>query len=718
MATTTTTTTTGAAVPRPPAPRGGAPAKGAASARSTGPLPRSPHLLRNVVLVGRSGAGKTTLVEALLVAAGTIGRPGRVEDGSTVCGSSDLERRQHRSVTLALAPLEHDGVKVNLLDTPGHADFVAELRAGLRAADAALFVVSAVDDVDARTKQLWRECAAAGLPRAVAVTQVDRPRADVEGVVRACHEAFGEGVHAVELPLADGLLDLLTLRVHIGDTGAGRDATPDELAGAEAARSGLLEGVIAESEDEALLDRYLDGQLLDPDVLLSDLEKAVAGGRFHPVVPVDALTGTGITELLDLLVRAFPTPLEHPPPPVTHLDGLAAPPVGCDPDGPLVAEVVRTGTDPYLGRVSLVRVFSGTLRPDAPLHVSGHAGSRPEHDSDERVGPLSSPLGSTTRPVTACGAGDICVVARLGSAQTGGTLSGVDRPLLVQAWELPDPQLPVALVPVSHADEDRLDDALARVAVEDPSVRVQRDSETGQLLLWCLGEAHAEVLLDRLGVAVERPEVRVALRETLAGPVTATGRLVKQSGGHGQYAVVTLELTPLPTGSGLRFQSRVVGGSVPTAYVGSVEKGVRAQAGRGVHEGRPLVDLSVSLVDGKAHAVDSSDAAFTAAGALALREAVAAVGTELLEPISELEVQVPTWAVGAVMSDLAGRRARVTGSAADGPDVTVVHAEVPDAELLRYAVQLSALTHGTGSCTRRHLRHEPAPVARGRPAHP
>ncbi len=680
----------------------------AASARSAGPEPRSPDRVRNVVLVGRAGAGKTTLVEALLVASNTVARAGRVEDGSTVCDSSELEQRQQRSVTLALAPFEHAGVKVNLLDTPGHADFVAELRAGLRAADAALFVVSAVDGVDARTEQLWQECAAVGLPRAVAVTQLDRPRADALEVVAACQRAFGDGVHPVQLPQEDGLLDLMTLRVH--DAGGQRDATAGEREGAAAARAGLLEGIIAESEDETLLDRYLGGEELDPAVLVADLETAVAGGSFHPVLPVAALTGVGVPELLDLLVRAFPTPLEHPLPPVTRLDGTPAPPLTCDPDGPLVAEVVRTGTDPYLGRVCLVRVFSGTLRPDVAVHVSGHAATRPEHDADERVGPLSSPLGALSRTVSSCPAGDICAVARLGSAQTGDTLSGVDLPLLVPAWELPEPQLPVALEVASHSDEDRLDEALARVAVEDPSVRVQRDPETGQLLLWSLGEAHADVLVERLGVPVQRTEVRVPLRETLAGPGTVTGRLVKQSGGHGQYAVVVLEVEPLPTGSGIRFASRVVGGAVPTQYVGSVEKGVRAQAERGVHDGLPLVDLSVVLVDGKAHSVDSSDAAFTAAGALAMREAVAAVGTVVLEPVSELEVRVPAWAVGAVMSDLASRRARVTGTEADSEE-TVVHAEVPDVELLRYAVQLRSLSHGTGSSSRRHLQYEPAPAS-------
>ena len=681
-------------------------ASSTSTGKSAAPAPRPPDRVRTVVLVGRSGAGKTTLVEALLAATGTIPRAGRVEDGTTVCDSSDLERRQHRSVALAVAPLEHDGVKVNLVDTPGHADFVGELRAGLRAADAALFVVPAVDPVDARTVQLWEECAAAGLPRAIAVTQLDRPRADVTEALRECREAFGDGVHAVEVPLGGGLLDLLTLTVH---EGAGdRAATDDERAAAEAPRAELLEGVIAESEDEAMLDRYLGGEELDAHELTVDLEKAVATGHLHPVLPLCALTGTGTPELLDLLVRGVPTPLERALPPVSRPDGTPAPAPACDPAGPLLAQVVRTGTDPYLGRTCLVRVFSGTLRPDTAVHVVGAGADGQARAGDARTGPLATPLGAASRPVAECPAGDVCTVARLGDVRTGDTISAPELPLRVAMWELPDPQLPVAVQAAASGDEDRLDEALARIAVEDPSVRVQRDADTGQLLLWTLGEAHVEVLLERLGVAVERPPVRVALRETLAGPVRATGRLVKQSGGHGQYAVVVVEAAPLPTGSGLQFESRVVGGAVPTAYLGSVEKGVRSQAERGVHDGVPLVDLQVVLVDGKAHAVDSSDAAFAAAGALALREAVAAAGTTVLEPVSELEVQVPSDAVGAVMSDLSSRRGRVTGTEVAGPQ-TLVRAEVPDAELLRYAPQLRALTHGAGTCSRRPLRYEQAP---------
>jgi elongation factor G len=369
--------------------------------------------------------------------------------------------------------------------------------------------------------------------------------------------------------------------------------------------------------------------------------------------------------------------------------------------------------------VSLVRVFSGTLRPDAQVHVSGHGMAdrgHPDHDADERIGALSSPLGATLRPVPACPAGDICAVARLSSAETGDTLSSCEEPRLVPPWDLPSPQLPVALEAASRADEDRLAAALARLVAEDPTVRLERRPDTGQLLLWCVGEAHAEVLLDRLrtrhGVAVNTVPVRVPMVETLAGPVRVTGRHVKQSGGHGQYAVVVVDVEPGPPGSGIVFEQRIVGGTVPSQFHGSVEKGVRSQAERGISGDRPIVDVHVVLVDGKAHSVDSSDAAFQAAGALALREAAAAAGTRVLEPWCEVEVVVPGEHVGAVMSDLSGRRARVTGSEADPErDRTTVRAEVPEVELVGYAGALRSVSHGTGSFTRRPLGYEPAPAS-------
>ncbi|TNY35819.1 elongation factor G-like protein EF-G2 [Thermomonospora catenispora] len=683
-----------------------------------------PDEIRNVVLVGHSGAGKTTLVEALLAATGTIQRPGRVEDGSTVSDYDEVEIRQHRSVNLSVAPLEHRGVKVNLLDTPGYADFVGDLRAGLRAADAALFVVSAVDGVDGLTRMLWEECAQVGMPRAVVITKIDQQRGDFDEVLAACQEAFGEGVLPCWFPVGNKLFGLLTQTCFDYASGTRVECEPDPqyLDRIAEQRSALIEGIIQESEDETLMDRYLAGEELDVASLIADLEKAVARGGFYPVlctaVPHGDRPGPviGVLELLEVITQAFPSPLEHGLPPVTTIDGRPVEDLTCDPDGPLLAEVVKTVSDPYVGRISLVRVFSGTLRPDTVVHVSGHGltdRGHEDHDVDERIGALSSPLGKHQRTIDACIAGDVCAIAKLTRAETGDTISDKDRPLLMTPWRMPDPLLPVAIEAKSKADEDKLSQALSRLVAEDPTLRLENNAETRQLVLWCMGEAHADVLLDRLksryGVEVETVELRVPLRETFGGRARGMGRHVKQSGGHGQYAICHVEVEPLGSGEGFEFTDKIVGGVVPRQFIPSVEKGVKTQMARGVVAGYPVVDIRVKLFDGKAHSVDSSDMAFQTAGALALKDAASKVPMLLLEPVDELEVLVPDEYVGTVMSDLSARRGRVLGSESVPGGRTMIKAEVPQLEITRYAIDLRSMTQGTGTFTRRFLRYEPLP---------
>jgi elongation factor G len=696
------------------------------------PVADRPEAIRNVVLVGHTGAGKTTLVEALLAATGTIGRAGRVEDGGTVTDSDEIEHRLGRSVSLGMAPLEFGGVKVNLLDAPGYADFVGDLRAGLRAADAALFVVSAADGVDGATQLLWEECAAVGMPRAVVVTKLDSPRADFDETVAICQRVFGDGVQPLYLPLLDdeemvgGVIGLLSQRVY-DYTGARRvesEPDPEHLELIEGPRNALIEGIIAESEDESLMDRYLDGERIDVKVLIDDLETAVARGHFYPVLPVGAVAQgaeddgarVGTTELLELMAKAFPAPGEHSIPAVTTPDGAPKAPLACDPAGPLVAEVVKTTSDPYVGRISLVRVFSGTLRPEQPVHVSGHGRAErghPDHDVDEKIGALSCPLGKTQRTMQYAVAGDIAAVAKLAHAETGDTLSAKDDPALMEPWIMPDPLLPVAVLAKAKSDEDKLATSLSRLVAEDATLRLEINPETHQLVLWCMGEAHRDVVLDRLstryGVAVETVPHRVSLRETFTAGAAGHGRHVKQSGGHGQYAVCDLEVEPLPNGSGFEFVDKVVGGAVPRQFIPSVEKGVRTQLERGVFAGYPLVDLRVTLVDGKAHSVDSSDMAFQTAGALALKDAAAKITGALLEPVDAVEITVADEFVGAVMGDLSGRRGRVLGTEPDSAGRTVVRAEIPETELARYPVELRSLSHGTGVFTRGYLRHEAMP---------
>jgi elongation factor G len=665
--------------------------------------------IRNVAVVGPAGSGKTTLVETLLVSAGVLSRAGSVVDGTTVCDFDDAEQRQQRSTGLALAPLMHDGVKVNLLDTPGYADFVGELRAGLRAADCAIFVIAANEGVDEPTKSLWRECAEVGMPRVVVISKLDHARADYDGVVLQAQGAFGDKVVPVYLREGDQLVGLLS-DDHAHDT----------------QRGALIEAVIEESEDETLMERFLGGEEVDKGLLLEDLERAVAQGSFHPVLPVDSSNGVGATELLDLVVSGFPSPLEHTMPEVFTPEGKAGPAISCDPEGPLVAEVVKTTSDPYVGRVSLVRVFSGTILPDATVHVSGHfssffgtpgdaasVGGHEDHDEDERIGSLSMPLGKTQRPCDKAVAGDICAIGRLSRAETGDTLSDKDTPLVLKPWSMPEPLLPLAIEARAKADEDKLGQGLQRLAAEDPTLRIEHNAETHQIVLWCMGEAHADVVLDRLehrhGAGVDQVELRVPLRETFASSASAKGRHVKQSGGHGQYAVCDITVEPLPEGGGFEFVDKVVGGAVPRQFIPSVEKGVRAQMEKGVAAGYPVVDIRVTLTDGKAHSVDSSDMAFQTAGALALREAAASARIAMLEPVDQIGVLVPDDLVGTVMSDLSGRRGRVLGSEPVGDDRTLVRAEVPQTEIIRYSIDLRAFSHGAASFTRSFVRYEPMP---------
>ncbi|HXL61142.1 MAG TPA: GTP-binding protein, partial [Mycobacterium sp.] len=439
------------------------------------PTADSPAAIRNVVLVGPSGGGKTTLVEALLLASGVLTRQGSVVDGTTVCDSDEAEIAQQRSVGLALASLEHDGIKVNLIDTPGYADFVGELRAGLRAADCALFVIAANEGVDDPTKSLWLECAQVGMPRAVVITKLDHARANYESALAAAQEAFGDKVLPLYLAAdspCTGLIGLLS-QTHYEYSDGKRTTTHAPEASysdaIEELRGTLIEGIIEESEDETLMERYLGGEEIDQSVLIDDLEKAVARASFFPVMPACSGTGVGTLELLEIVTSAFPSPPEHQLPEVFTPQGKARNGLACDPNGPLLAEVVKTTSDPYVGRVSLVRVFSGTIRPDATVHVSGHLSSffgsdgflsssaghaesgsmasHADHDEDERIGTLSFPLGKQQRAAPAVVAGDICAIGKLSKAETGDTLSDKPEPLVLKPWTMPEPLLPIAVQP-------------------------------------------------------------------------------------------------------------------------------------------------------------------------------------------------------------------------------------------------------------------------------
>ena len=679
------------------------------------PEPQTPQEIRNVVLVGPGGAGKTTVMEHLVAARVTGYRPHLGE--------------HERSVALGAASVVSNGTVINLLDTPGYPDFVGDLRAGLRGADAAIFVVSAADGIDGATALLWQECAAVGMPRAVAVTKLDAARSDYDVTIDECQRVFGDA-QAIYLPVygADkkvlGAMGLLSEKVFDVSSGERVTRAPSATEAAEIAerRSALIEAIIEESEDDTLLDRYLSGEQIEFDTIVADLKTAVARGAFFPIIPVSPSTA-GIEEVYELIETAFPDPTMHALPTITTPSGGELAAMSCDPAGPLVAEVIRTTSDPYVGRTSLVRVFSGTLRSDEVVHVSGHLETfvgreiegHPGHDNDERVGHLSGPLFDESAPKKRAIAGDIVVVTKLAAAETSDTLSSKDRPALVEPWVLPEPLLPIAIKASSSADEDKLASALQRVASEDVTMRLEHNAETKQVVIWTMGQAHVEELTNRLkeryGVAVDIEPFRTALRETFVRKCDVQGRLVKQSGGHGQYAVVKVEIEPLPRGEGFEFVDKVVGGSVPRNFIPSVEKGLLNQLEKGVLAGYPLVDIRVTLYDGKAHSVDSSDMAFQTAAALALKEAANAATVALLEPVDSVTVWVSDDFLGAVMADLRGRRGQVVGTEpAAEKGRTIVHAEVPQTELSRYAIDLRSVSHGTGLFTRSMIRYDYMPA--------
>ncbi len=682
---------------------------------STAPKVSSPAALRNVVLVGSAGSGKTTLFENLIKA--------RVE------GYRGDKDDAERAASLTLATITNGDVVINLLDAPGQPDFVGELRAGLAAASAAIFVVSAADGIDSATASLWRECEAVGMPRAVVVSKLDTERAEYEDTLAEITEAFGPGVQPAYMPLYNGEhqiignLSLLSRMVHDYSSGdrVRRPADSVEDIQIDHYRADYIESVISYSESEDMMERYLEGEELATEEVVEEVLKAMAHGGFFPVLPV-MTTGPGTEELIGLITRGFPSPLQRPLPDTFTFDGSQLPAFTADPDAPLRAQVIRTTSDPYAGRLSMVRVFSGTIKPDLTVVVSGNRelfggvpnSQHPAHQDEDRVGPLSAPSGVDLCPKTIAIAGEIVYVAKLAHADTTDTIASKDRPALLEPWVLPEPMLPTAFKAASHNDEDKLPGALQRLLVEDATVKLERAKGTDQQLLWTMGQAHRDLVMERLneryGVNVATEEVTVPLLETFIAPARAKGRHVKQSGGHGQYAVCDVDIEPLPRGTGFEFVDQVVGGAVPRQFIPSVEKGVRAQLEKGTLTGFPMTDVRVTLFDGKAHSVDSSDMAFQSAGAQAIKDAATLKTVGLLEPFDEVAVTIDDEYVGAVMTDISNRRGQVQGTDSTGSGQSTVKALVPANELNNYAIDLRGLARGTGSFTRSFHGYELMPT--------
>jgi elongation factor G len=648
--------------------------------------------IRNVALVGHGGAGKTTLAEAMLFANGAIPRMGRVEDGNTVCDFDPEEARRQISVSMALAPFEFDGHKVNLIDTPGYADFVGDVAAALRAVDLAVFVVSAVEGVEVQTEIAWRMAEERDLPRAIFVNKLDRERASFERTLDQLKERFGAGVAPLELPIGEessfrGVIDLLDdIAVTYDDQGVATEGPiPDDMATEEhAVHDALVEGIVVADDD--LMERYLGDEKIEKKELGQALAKGIAEASVFPVLCGSATRLIGVDRLTRFVVEEGPAP---------HVS-----------DGPTAAVVFKTLVDPYVGRVNLFRVLQGAVKHDDML-VNGRT------VADERLHQLTTLRGKEQEPVTEVPAGDIAAVAKLADTSTGDVLGVRGANVAIEPFEVPAPVLSFAIKPKSKGDEDKLANSLHRLQDEDPALRVERNAETHQTLLEGMGETHLSIALEKLhrkfGVEVDTEEVKVPYRETITANAEAEGKYKKQTGGHGQFGVAFLRVEPVERGGGFEFVDQIVGGAIPRQFIPAVEKGVAETMAQGGVFGFPVVDVKVTVFDGKFHPVDSSEMSFKMAGSIGFKDAMAKAGAILLEPISELVVTAPEANQGDIMGDLNSKRGRIQGSASVGNGEVEVTAMVPTSEVLRYAIDLRSLTGGRGRFSVDHSHYDPVP---------
>ncbi|NLE21618.1 MAG: elongation factor G [Actinobacteria bacterium] len=667
-----------------------------------------PAKIRNIALVGHRGTGKTSLFEALLFAAGAVTRLGSVADGTTVSDWDEDEKKRQMSLSAGLAHIDHAGLSYNLLDTPGDSSFLADAIAGLQVVETALVVVNTVLGVEVQTERLWERAEARGLGRVIVCNMLDRERADFDAAVAALQEAFGAQVVAVQLPIGkehdfNGIVDLLSMKAY---TYAGGKATegdiPADLADAAAAARDKLIDAVASTNDD-LAEKYLMEEEITADELNAAFAAAVAAAQLFPVACVSATANVGADRLFDVLALA-PSPADVPAPKV--LKGDEEVQLECDPSKPAVAFVFKTLADPFSGHVNVFRVFQGTVSSDSQLVVArdGHK---------ERLGQLLKTQGKENKPTDSLVAGDIGAIAKLKDVVTGDTLSAEAGAGAFAPVDFPAPLMSFAITAKSKGEEDKVISALRRLSEEDPMLEVHRDDQTGEMIVGGMSQVHVEVTVARMkrrfGVEVELKPPRVPYRETIKGTAKAEGKHKKQTGGRGQFADTWMEVSPKPRGEGFEFVDKIVGGAIPRNFIPAVEKGVRAAMAEGFLAGYPVVDVQVTLYDGKFHPVDSSDMAFQIAGSLGFKAAAEKAQPVLLEPIMSVEITVPEENVGDIIGDLNSRRGRVLGTTPRGHN-NVVGAEVPLAEMLSYAPDLTSMTGGRGDYHMEFLRYEEVPA--------
>ncbi|HEX2026632.1 MAG TPA: elongation factor G [Nitriliruptorales bacterium] len=656
--------------------------------------------LRNVLLLGHTGTGKTTLAESLLAAAGVINRRGSTDAGTAALDFEPEEQDRHHSLSLAMAAIPWKGHKINLLDAPGGAEAVGDAYPALIAADVAVFVVDAATGVQPQHEELWAACARLSLPRVVFLNKLDKENAVYQRNIDELRGLYGKALAPFEMPIGverdfTGVIDLLHFTaVELKDGKRVEEEVPAERrAQAERNREFLVEAIVENDDD--LLERYLEGDVPDAKELAGVFARGIARANFFPVLCGAAGQGIGVQMLADFLIEECPSPAD-----IAAARGTSL-------DGPTAVTIAKTFSDPYVGRINVLRVVRGTLKADDNL-VNARTGK------ELRLHQLFTLQGKDQLPVSTAAAGDVAAVAKLDDVDTGDVLhTRGSEPGMLDTVEPPEPYFRVAVQPASAGDEEKLSTGLARIAEEDRSVRIERDPVTHQLLLRAYGPTHVDVTIKRLqrkfGVGVTHAPPKIAYRETLRGRAQGLGRHVKQTGGHGQYGIAHIEVEPLPRGEGFVFEDAIVGGVIPNQFIPSVEKGVLEAIQRGVLAGYPMVDVKCRLFDGKHHSVDSSDMAFQMAGILAFKDAAEEAGVKLLEPILEVDVSVPDELTGDVMGDLSSRRGRILGTDPAGPGRAMIHAQVPETEMLTYVAELRALTSGRGTVAMRYHHHEDVP---------
>lgn len=668
-----------------------------------------PEKIRNVALVGHSGAGKTTLAEALLFRAGNLGRQGRVEDGNTVMDFDPEEHERGHSVSLAVAPIEWKDHKINVIDTPGYADFVADVYAALHVADLAVFVVSAVDGVEVGTERAWRIAEELGVPRMIFINKLDKEQASFDRTLEALRDRFGAGIAPLELPIGEeaefhGVADLFTDKAYIYDSGRGQETEiPDELEEREhRVHDNLVEGIVVADDD--LLEQYLEGDVPSVAELEKTMAVGVAAATVFPVVCGSATGPVAVDRLADFILEIGPSPLRRDSMVVTAGGNDVA--VDLRTDGDPLIQVFKTVADPYVGQISMFRVLSGKVTPEVSLHNQ-------RSNDDEKLSKIAVMVGKESELVDELPMGDLGAVAKLNDTGTGDTLSVKSQPISAPPITKPTPVLATAIKARTQADTDKLANALRRIQQEDPVLVVERNAETKQTLLRGLGETHLTITLQRLtrkfGVEVDTEPVRVPYRETISRAAEAEGKYKKQSGGHGQFGVAMLKLEPTARGEGFEFVDEIKGGSIPRQFIPAVEQGIKETMGDGGLLGFPVVDVRVRCYDGKYHSVDSSEMSFKMAGRLGFKAAMEKAGPIVLEPVSKIQVSVPASYQGDVMGDLSSRRGQVQGTEAAAGGRQVITALVPTSEITSYAMDLRSLTQGWGTFTAEHDHYQELP---------